>query len=288
MDTLEFYNGFTTRFGCRYGDHRPFGGDYSNGWHIKGHAFLDSVIAKNTSGVADSIAKDSTGYNILDTLTTISTKVTSTHGTYVDVGFFHPQKPFPKTIADTDFIDTTRNYMYVLNRRVDSTGSSVGNRYITLVLDRANNALWRNYPYIEVKDMVSNYDTVMYWRNDTCSFTRYYQRAEGKLMSVNPYPFAIDTCIIDNEGVSYNNGIHAIVNDPQDSVIRVCYIRGDSVFTRRIVKDSSCAEVLLLPGGRVIESCDPDGLRARLYQPQSKHRPAPRRRERGYGSVAIH
>ena len=250
MDTLEYYNGLTTRFGSSYGDSRPYGGDYSNGWHIKGHEYLDSVIAYNkyTSGVVtDSISHDTTrlasGYTT-DTLH--NTPVYRAHGTYVDIGFFRPQRS-DKTIADTDFIDTTREYMYVLNRRVDSVSvDTVGNRYITLDLDRSTRPLWKNQPYLQVKDMVSGWDTSLYWRNDTASFTTYYTRAQGKLFSIAPSD--MDTSIIDDEGVSYNNGVHSVKHDSITS--RIVYIRHDSCFARRIIRDSMCAEVLIARGGR--------------------------------------
>src|SRR5258706_12166163 len=93
------------------------------GWHIKGHEYVDSIIARNSVGTADSIAIDASYINI-DTaghLDTVGTRIDLGRCTYVDVGLFHPRRA-GKTVEDTNAVDTSREYMYVLNRRTEPGG----------------------------------------------------------------------------------------------------------------------------------------------------------------------
>ena len=93
----------------------------------------------------------------------------------------------------------------------------------------------------------TNTDTIV-------AFNGYYRQfllPGAHITRITPYL----PIFISNYGVAYNNATHLIRHDSLTS--RIVYMRNDSIFTRRIIGDSSAAEVIVCAGG--LKSIDYNG-----------------------------
>ena len=100
--------------------------------------------------------------------------------------------------------------------------------------------------YYKVTDIASGWDSII---PATGSWTSHYNTAEMRILKVVPFCGFAQRNPIDPNGVSLNNGTHCVKHS--DGGYQTVYVRGDSVFERKMTDCGVSGEQCVEPGGNV-------------------------------------